>query len=177
QAGDSTGGGRGRTGSARKNKPQPTGEKKPAPAPPGGGRRLAGEASFLGTRATGQRFCIIADNSGSMKGAPLDHVKQELLKTLCDLKEGTQFYVIFFNTKAVAMPFDGWLDAGQASVDKVIPWLEGITAKGGTQPTPAFTQAMQLNPRPDVIFFMTDGLIPASVPDQVAAMNSQQPKV
>jgi len=135
------------------------------------------EATFLGTRSRGERFCIIADNSGSMVGAPLNHVKQELLKTLTELKEGTKFYVIFFNHREVPMPFESWLDAGKLNVDKVAPWIQGIRAAGGTQPLPAFTKAMNLNPRPDVIFFMTDGLIPNNVPAQVAAINDHQPKV
>src|SRR5438067_5078907 len=55
------------------------------------------DATFLGTRASGKRFCIIADASNSMRGAPLTQLKKEILLTLDGLSPGSQFYIIFFN--------------------------------------------------------------------------------
>src|SRR5437868_5410743 len=55
------------------------------------------EGNFFGTRASGKRFCIIADASNSMKGGPLAQLKKEILLTLDGLPPGSQFYVIFFN--------------------------------------------------------------------------------
>jgi hypothetical protein len=41
----------------------------------------------------------------------------------------------------------------------------------------AFQRAMSLNPKPDVIFFMTDGIIPTNVPEKVASLNTGPQKV
>jgi hypothetical protein len=45
---------------------------------------------------------------------------------------------------------------------------------GGTEPGGAFVLAFQLNPPPDVIFFLTDGEIPERTADEVLGLNSQQ---
>lgn len=74
------------------------------------------------------------------------------------------------------MPHPGWL-RGRADVAKILPWIDGFRPGGGTNPQPAFEQAFRLEPRPDVIFFMTDGAIPASVIPRVAALNRREPKV
>jgi hypothetical protein len=133
--------------------------------------------TFFTSKAKGQRFCIIADCSGSMMGAPLLYLKQEMVKTLSSLKEESQFYVVFFSSQAIPMPSPGWVNGGKANVAKVLPWIQAMPALGGTQPLPAFMTAFQLKPRPDVIFFMTDGIIPVNVPEQVAALNQMEPRV
>ena len=134
------------------------------------------QVSFLGTVAKGTRFCIIADNSGSMRGTPLETVKVELLKTLQSLAPDSQFHVSFFNSEPEPQAVPGWLKGGDG-VAQVLPWLRTITARGGTEPTPAFEQAFQLDPKPDVIFFMTDGEIPWNVPDAVATLNGRGRRV
>src|SRR6478672_11151202 len=52
---------------------------------------LEQDAFFMGTKARGQRFCIIADASNSMKGAPLNQLKKEILQTLDGLKPTSSF--------------------------------------------------------------------------------------
>jgi hypothetical protein len=133
--------------------------------------------SFMNSTAKGKRFCIIADCSGSMSGAPMLYLKQEMIKTLASLKDDSQFYVIFFSSQAIPMPSPTWVNGGKANVAKVLPWIQAMPAMGGTEPFPAFVKAFQLDPKPDVIFFMTDGLIPRTVPDQVALLNRTQPPV
>ncbi|MGH7224013.1 MAG: hypothetical protein ACRELF_12350, partial [Gemmataceae bacterium] len=153
-----------------KPKPPPNGEIPKLPAKPI-------QITFLNTTAKGQRFCIIADNSGSMMGKPMEFVKRELAKTLGDLKPESQFYVMFFNNDAEPMPFASWLQGTPKNVNNVSRWIKGKSANGGTNPQPAFERAFNLDPRPDVIFFMTDGLIPLDVPASVAAMNNGKPRV
>jgi uncharacterized protein with von Willebrand factor type A (vWA) domain len=133
------------------------------------------EISFLGSSGTGKRFCIIADNSGSMRFR-LDTVKLELAKTLKSLNATSQFHVMFFNSRPMPQPGEGWLH-GERDVAKIAPWIVAMPAGGGTEPTPAFELALKLKPRPDVIFFMTDGFIPRRVPDEVARLNNEKPKV
>jgi hypothetical protein len=135
------------------------------------------EVEFLGNRASGNRFCIVADSSSSMRGAKLDKVKEEMVKTLNSLKEGSRFFVIFFNTKAVPMPQGTWLPGGKASVDLVEPWIRARSPKGGTNPDLALQLAFQLSPRPDVIFLMTDGQMSKAVGDKVQKLNTTEPRV
>ena len=48
----------------------------------GGGGSLGQGASFMGLHAEGNRFCIIADCSGSMEGPKLDFLKEEVLDVM-----------------------------------------------------------------------------------------------
>jgi hypothetical protein len=87
--------------------------------------------------------------------------------------------VIFFDT-ICTFPPEGvaWRQGGTTDVNQTVAWINTITPRGGTLPGPAFQVAFQvLSPRPDVIFFMTDGGIPNQTPAQVASLNSQSPKV
>ncbi|HEV3168031.1 MAG TPA: hypothetical protein VGZ22_28775 [Isosphaeraceae bacterium] len=145
-------------------------------APIGAGGGGLGKATFMGITAVGQRFCIIADRSGSMAGAKLEFVKAEILKTLGDLKSGSKFYIIFYNHVADPVPVNHWL-LGHDDAVKVSRWMNEIGPEGNTNPLPAFQIAFNLNPRPDVIFFMTDGLFPAEVGPIVAAMNNGRKKI
>lgn len=135
------------------------------------------QAQFLGVLADGKRFCIIADCSQSMSGNAIEELKVETIKTLRGLDPSREFYVIFFHTLSIPMPSPTWLTASKKNVENVVPWVNNIRAQGGTSPSTSFVQAFNLRPRPDVIFFMTDGLIPSYVPAQVAQLNSANPKV
>lgn len=146
----------------------------------GGGGALGEGASFMGVRGKGRRFVIIADRSGSMSdragglgGPKVEYVKQEILEALSTMKPGTRFQLILFNQGALPYPKPGWRDPAKDKAD-VEQWLRPIVGEGGTYPTPAFEIAFGLQPRPDVIFFMTDGLFDARVVDQVAAMNRRE---
>jgi len=151
---------------------------KPTPKDPPPAARP--EASFFGLRASGKRICIIADASNSMRGGPLAQLKKEILLTLDGLPPGSQFYIIFFNATDIPMPFPGWLDANKANVDKVRPWVEKMTTQLKTLPQSSFTRAFKLDPKPDVIFFMTDGFLHGKNPDPVShlnKLNAGNPKV
>ena len=139
---------------------------------PGG---LGNGASFMGTVARGKRFCIIADRSGSMAGEKIEYVKQEVLEALSTMRPGAQFQLVFFNQGALPYPQSGWRHPRKDRAD-VEQWMKGITGAGATYPPPAFEVAFNLNPLPDVIFFMTDGLFPPPVVDEVAAMNRRSDK-
>src|SRR5262249_55038866 len=81
-----------------------------------------------------------------------------------------------FNSVPIPQPSASWLKGG-TGLPQVWPWLASIRAGGGTEPVPAFQVAFRLKPRPDTIFFMTDGLIPANVPTVVASLNDKQPVI
>jgi hypothetical protein len=146
------------------------------PEAPPADESKAQRVSFLGTVAEGQRFFFIADNSGSMNGVKMTMLKNELALTLKSLKPESQFYVTFFNSNLVPMPAKGW-QQGERDVPKALQWVASMGVNGDTNPQPAFDLALKVQPRPDVIFFMTDGQIPANVPARVRKLNAQDPKV
>jgi hypothetical protein len=133
------------------------------------GGALGGSANFMGTPARGQRFCIIADRSGSMSGAKMEYVKAEVIKTVNDLRG--KFYIVFFDSVADPMPINDWL-TGRKDVPRIAPWVQSIFGRGGTRPSPGFQVAMGLNPRPDVIFLMTDGGFSPREADLIDQMNT-----
>jgi hypothetical protein len=144
--------------------------------PPGAAGGSGGKLKFMGVEGTGERFLIIADRSASMNGPKLEYVKAEILKTLSDLRPGSKFYVIFYESTATPMPGNRWV-SGRSQAVQAANWIRQIYAQGGTEPLPAFELAFRMNPRPDTIFFMTDGLFSNNVPDAVNRLNNGRPKV
>jgi hypothetical protein len=136
----------------------------------GAGGGLGEGASFMGLHAKGTRFCIIADRSGSMEGPKLSFVKEEILETLTTMGSRGRFQLIFFNTRELPYRQEGWRHPRRDRAD-VAAWLQSVSAGGGTYPTPAFRVAFALSPRPDAIFFMTDGQFPENVVEEVADLN------
>jgi hypothetical protein len=144
--------------------------------PPGAAGGSGGKLKFMGVEGTGSRFLIIADRSSSMAGPKLEYVKAEILKTLSDLRPGSKFYVIFYDSTATPMPGNRWV-SGRSQAVQAANWIRQIYPQGGTEPLPAFELAFRMNPRPDTIFFMTDGLFSNNVPDAVNRLNTGKPKV
>ena len=143
---------------------------------PPGASTGGGKLAFMGIEGSGSRFLIIADASDSMAGDKLEYLKAEILKTLGDLRPGSKFYLIFFATTAVPMPGNRWV-SGRSQAVKAASWVRSIRTMGGTEPLSAFELAFRMDPRPDTIFFMTDGLFANNVPNAVARLNSGRKKV
>ncbi len=135
------------------------------------------EVKFLGVKSQGQRFCIIADNSGSMSGPKIIDLRTQLLKTLKDFDKGGEYYIYCFNSVSEPMPHSSWLTNAAPEAGKIRTWVEDINPRGGTDPTTTFRAAFKLSPPPDVIFFMTDGIIPPTVPALVERLNTGTPRV
>jgi hypothetical protein len=136
----------------------------------GGGGALGEGASFMGVHAKGSRFCIIADNSGSMDGRKLQHVKSEIHYTLATMTSRGRFQLIFFHNVAQPYPESGWRHPRRDRT-RVSEWLKGVSAGGGTNPTPAFEVAFRLSPPPDAIFFMTDGQFREEAVEEIRNLN------
>lgn len=138
-----------------------------------GGLGGSGAATtFFGVRSVGNRFAYIVDVSASMDvdrrwGSAVD----ELKRSIGQLPDHAQFAIFLYSSSVTSPRFQkGWNYAGGRMTVRIGQWLDDISPHGGTQPVPAFAEALSLEPRPDVIFFMTDGQIPPSTPAQVAAM-------
>lgn len=144
----------------------------------GQGGSGGGGAKFFGVEARGQRFAYVCDVSGSMQGPKLGQLKLELEKSLDALVEQAQFIVYFFESEVfTAGNKPKWSEATGRNKGPVFLQLKGLTARGGTNPSPAFRMAFALKPRPDAIYFMTDGLFDGEVVNEVIAMNRAGKKV
>lgn len=131
---------------------------------------LVGAARFMGASASGVRFCIVADRSGSMRGRKLDYVKQEVIRTVAAMQPTMRFHVILFGSEPIAFEPGRWSDP-ERDLAELERWLSRVTATGETRPTSAMGQAFSLFPQPDAVFFLTDGDFPDEVVRHVASVN------
>jgi hypothetical protein len=119
----------------------------------------AGGASFFGIEATGNRFAYLVDVSGSMNVAgKLQSLQAELNRSLTGLSETSSFFVALFSGGAT--PLTGevkWTDSTPSGKSSARARITGIESGGGTNPVPGFQMIFTLRPRPDAIYFMTDG--------------------
>jgi hypothetical protein len=112
--------------------------------------------------AQGDKFVYVFDRSSSMGeagGKPLREAKKQLVASLNDLDERSQFYLIFYNEQPRL--FDLGTSRGRlifatsANKQQATDFISGIQAGGGTDHMAALNVALRL--RPDVIFLLTDG--------------------
>ena len=74
---------------------------------------------------------------------------------------------------------DSWTLGGRADWKKATDRIKQNTRRliarinpnGSTNPSPAFMDVFDVRPRPDAIYFMTDGEFPRQVATEVASMN------
>ncbi len=140
-----------------------------------------GAASFFGLEARGTRFAYICDISGSMDGGVgngslkrIDLLKSELGKSLEALLENAYFFIVLFSTDA--KPLGGrleWIQAtdhGKQWQRRTVPLIQ---AEGSTEPVGAFKIVFSMRPKPDAIYFMTDGEFNEEYAMQIARLNSE----
>ncbi len=143
-----------------------------------GGGGGGGGARFFGVEARGSRFAYVVDVSGSMQGERLVSLKQELTNSLDGLLSASSFLVLLFNSDSV--PLGGrvkWIDASEPAKRRIFEMLGKVVAGGGTHPEEGFEMAFSLKPRPDAIYFMTDGLFDSAVAEQVSRWNKQDRRI
>jgi hypothetical protein len=145
-------------------------------------------ANFFGLEATGNIFCFVVDCSGSMRGDPFVATKQELLKTISQLKPTQRFCVFFFNQKLFPMSLEAQpaTTATPASDDfrpvavyatpenlaRLQLWMETIPIGTGGPPNQALKLAIELEP--DSIFLLTDGVTRSDVAGSLLKSNRQE---
>ena len=147
----------------------------------GTGGAGGGAASFFGAEARGTRFAYICDISGSMDAGVgvgslkrIDILKSELGKSLDALLENAFFFVTLFSTET--KPLGGrleWIqssDAGKQWERRTVPLIQ---AEGSTEPVPAFKMVFSLRPKPDAIYFMTDGEFNEEYAALIARLNAE----
>ena len=134
---------------------------------------------FFGVQSTGRLVCYIVDVSGSMgNSGGILRLRTELERSLGGLPSGTRFAVLPFNSTLLELQ-PRWATATPMAVARVGRRLSEVHPSGGTNPAEAFEWAFRtLDPRPDEIFFMTDGQVNAAeaLSDRLAALNAGAPR-
>lgn len=98
-------------------------------------------------------------------------VKLELLRTISAMTEEQQFFMIFFSDLPVPMPASRMVEATGGAKDLHLTWMARLQADGQTEPEAALLLALSL--RPDVIYFLTDGVFDYGVVRRVTAANTR----
>ncbi|MBU6413337.1 MAG: VWA domain-containing protein [Planctomycetes bacterium] len=134
-----------------------------------------GGTSFFGLEAKGSRFAFIVDVSGSMSvGSKFPALKAELIKSVVALGEGGQYIIVHFATGADAlMGRREWVHSDEPGKRWARQNVTQLQSGGNTNPKPAFDIVFALRPKPEAIFFLTDGEFEPSVAEEVRLMNSE----
>lgn len=144
----------------------------------GGGTTGSGGASFFGIEARGNRFAYVVDVSGSMSSEDrMPTMIDELSSSITQLLDHVSFYVVFFSDDAVPIGNRReWTDANGVGKRWARQYISRQQPLGSTNPLPAFRIISQIRPRPDAIYFMTDGQFndPATA-GQIIALNREHP--
>ena len=156
---------------------------------------LLGSASFFGIGSRGRRFGFIIDLSTSMRnpisrsgeiGSEPEQTKFDLAvrqfsQTIGRLPDYVQVYMLLFagsldSLKAPAFQ-QSWLSMNDRNKERLMAWLSERVPEGSTEPYKAFQRIFSLRNRPDVIFFLTDGIFDADVPAKIASLNGKGRRV
>ncbi len=103
---------------------------------------------------------LVIDRSGSMRGEKLAQVREAALQILAGLDNGEAFNVILYN-EGVEPFSDRPVLKSRATINSATEFLEGMTARGGTNIHDALLDALR-QPSTEgtlpIVLFMTDGL-------------------
>jgi Ca-activated chloride channel family protein len=103
---------------------------------------------------------LVIDRSGSMRGEKLAQTREAALQVLAGLDEGELFNIFLYN-EAVEAFAPRPVRKSRSTVKDATEFLEGMTARGGTNIHDALLEALR-QPASDgalpIVLFMTDGL-------------------
>jgi hypothetical protein len=141
-----------------------------------------GGASFFGSRRKGRNVVFCVDYSKSMEsdaagggGTRIEALKKELERSINALPSGMNVSVIFYSTTAWTIDtksetphlsgFKGngqvpevvWYPANDRLKGVVIDAVRSMPAVGGTNWYPPLRMAFSMNPRPDILYLLSDG--------------------
>ncbi|MFM9996384.1 MAG: vWA domain-containing protein [Phycisphaerales bacterium] len=134
-----------------------------------------GAASFFGAEARGTRFAYIVDVSGSMGyDGKIETLKRELSRSIDALLENAKYLVVAFSDNAY--PLENrkeWVEASDAGRLRGRRAIATLGADGSTVPLPAFQVVFSMRPRPDAIYFMTDGQFDPAMALDILRLNAE----
>lgn len=135
----------------------------------------AASARFFGVEARGSRFAYVVDISGSMTEDRMAAMRVQLEASLGALLGHTHYSVVLYNSVPRSLTGPRWVRSDDSSKRRTISRLRAVEASGGTEPIGAFREVFGLRPRPDAIYFMTDGRFadPPVVVSEIARLNEQ----
>lgn len=133
-------------------------------------------AKFFGVQASGKRIAFVVDTSASMyKNGRYMRCREELGKSLSELKPNQKYLVVFFNSTVLPMPGKKLIEAKLGNLAETIGWLRGVDPKGVTDPVPGLKLSLAQNP--DAIFLLTDGSFTEGTLEKILALQSTSKKV
>lgn len=143
-----------------------------------GGGGGGGGASFFGVEAQGNRFAYIVDVSGSMSvGGKLEALQKELTQSVTKLLETSFTIIVPFSSQSEVLGSTSgkaqWIESNDRNRKAIARNIATLRANGGTNPAPAFVLVFSMKPRPDAIYFMTDGEFPEEIASQIIALNAE----
>jgi Ca-activated chloride channel family protein len=103
---------------------------------------------------------LVIDRSGSMRGEKLAQVREAALQVLAGLDDGEAFNIILYNEGVEPMA-DRPVKKSRATIKNATSFLEGMSARGGTNIHDALLEALRQPPTEGtlpIVLFMTDGL-------------------
>lgn len=149
-----------------------------------------GNVGFFGTKAEGKSFAFIVDISGSMSAtfhqnepgqAPgvrtrWSKAREELLNAIDSMTPAQAFSVTLYNSSHYSFQPEpgssGLCPATKANKQALRDWLNTRFSSGGTDPRSAIEQALTL--KPEVVFLLTDGIIPYESRNVALAANKSE---
>lgn len=136
-----------------------------------------GSASFFGIEARGNRFAYVVDVSGSMdREGRMGGMQSELGNSISGMPDHVGFFVVFFADTAFPLgERRKWTDADGSGKRWARESIARLTPLGATNPLPAFEMVYDIRPRPDAIYFMTDGEFDESIADIIIRRNLERP--
>ncbi|MCH8037089.1 MAG: hypothetical protein IIC53_08185 [Proteobacteria bacterium] len=130
---------------------------------------------FFGLEASGSRFAYVVDVSGSMDtNGKIDRLRTELVRSLDGMLASAEFYVCLYNGNASSLGGkNDWVDATDSGKRWANRYIANIQPAGGTVPLPGFELVFSRKPRPDAVYFMTDGEFDPEVAMRLRFLNAE----
>ncbi len=122
---------------------------------------LQPEAQPAPDRITPKEMVFVVDGSGSMRGFPMNKVKEAMRYSLKNLNPEDTFQIIKFSNRAETFAPTP-VEATEANIQQGLGYIEGLSGRGGTIMLEGVRTALTPPEDPErlrIISFMTDGYI------------------
>jgi len=118
---------------------------------------------------------FVVDKSGSMKGEKIEQARGALTYCINSLNGEDRFNIVLFSTNVTTYS-DRMVRADRQAKKKATEFVDGITARGGTDINEALTTALESleSDRPRMVIFLTDGLPTVGETDVEAILSNLQ---